>query len=326
MSFEPKKLSLIRILQILHEYTDIDHMLTHEQIVAMLENNYGLSVERKVIGRNISLLNEAGFDIITTRRGSYLASRIFEDSELRLLVDSVLASKHISTNHTKELLNKLCALSNRHFRQHVKNIYTVNEWNKTDNVALFYNIEIVDEAIETGVKIHFNYTKFGADLERHKSARHIVSPYQMILHNQKYYLIGCDEKWNKMRFYRMDSIRDMRLIDTPAKPLREVDGYEKGIDYKKISSSLPYMFSDNPENITLLAEDWVIDHVVDWFGRDISVSENEGKYLIKLTASPSAMEFWAMQYLNAVEVLTPISLRSKITNNLKHGINKYTKR
>lgn len=35
-SFEPKKLSLIRILQILEQYTDCDHLLTHGEIVEKL--------------------------------------------------------------------------------------------------------------------------------------------------------------------------------------------------------------------------------------------------------------------------------------------------
>lgn len=39
-SFEPKKLALIRILQILERYTDCDHPLKHDEIVKKLENDY----------------------------------------------------------------------------------------------------------------------------------------------------------------------------------------------------------------------------------------------------------------------------------------------
>lgn len=69
-SFEPKKAALIRILQVLQWYTDIDHPLKHEEIVSILEKEYGLIVERKAVGRNISLLNEVGYDIVTTKKGS----------------------------------------------------------------------------------------------------------------------------------------------------------------------------------------------------------------------------------------------------------------
>lgn len=121
-SLEPKKLALLRILQILEQYTGPDHPLTQDDIAARLAGDYGIELERKAIGRNLSLLKEAGYDIESDRRGSYLASREFDDSELRMLIDGVLASKCITARHSKELIEKLCALSDRHFRAHVKNI------------------------------------------------------------------------------------------------------------------------------------------------------------------------------------------------------------
>ena len=183
--FEPKKLALIRILQILEKHSDSEHPIKHEKIVELLDSEYGLIIERKAIGRNISLLNEAGFEIETTKKGSYLAERTFEDSELRLLIDGVLSSNYITAKHSKALIEKLCALSNEYFRPRVKNIYSVNDWNKTDNVSVFYTIEIVDEAIERSRQVRFEYNKYGADKKLHRSSRQTLSPYQMILHNQR---------------------------------------------------------------------------------------------------------------------------------------------
>ena len=62
-SFEPKKLALIRIWQILKDYSDYNHPLTQEEISKRLENEYGIFIERKAISRNISLLKEAGAEI-----------------------------------------------------------------------------------------------------------------------------------------------------------------------------------------------------------------------------------------------------------------------
>ena len=124
-SLEPKKLALLRILQSLEQYSDCDNPLKQEDIANYLDKDYGIIIERKAIGRNLSLLKEAGYDILSDRRGSYLASREFDDSELRLLIDGVLASKHITAKHSKELIEKLCLLSNKYFRSHVKNIWSV---------------------------------------------------------------------------------------------------------------------------------------------------------------------------------------------------------
>lgn len=135
-SFEPKKLALIRIWQILKEYSDYDHPLTQDDIARHLESDYGIVIERKAISRNISLLKEAGAEIESGRAGSYLERRDFEDSELKLLIDGVLCSKYITAKQSKELIDRLCGLSNKYFRSHVKNIHSVNDWYKTDNQAL----------------------------------------------------------------------------------------------------------------------------------------------------------------------------------------------
>ena len=132
-SLESKKLALIRILQILKEHSDCDHPLRQEDILRLLKSEYGISLERKAIGRNISLLKEAGYEIESGASGSYLSSRIFEDSELHLLIDAVLSSKCVSAPQSAEIIDKLCMLSNRYFKSHIKNIYTVSDWNKSDN-------------------------------------------------------------------------------------------------------------------------------------------------------------------------------------------------
>ena len=51
-SLEPKKLALLRMLQIYEEYTDCDHTLTQEEISKKLKNEYGISIDRKTISRN----------------------------------------------------------------------------------------------------------------------------------------------------------------------------------------------------------------------------------------------------------------------------------
>ena len=322
--FEPKKLALIRILQILEKHSDSEHPIKHEKIVELLDSEYGLIIERKAIGRNISLLNEAGYEIETTKRGSYLAERTFEDSELRLLIDGVLSSGYITAKHSKDLIEKLCAQSNEYFRPRVKNIYSVNDWNKTDNVSVFYTIEIVDEAIERGRQVRIEYNKYGADKKFHRTSKQTLSPYQMILHNQRYYLMGRNEKWREMRYYRMDRITNIEILDEPSTPLRSIKGFESGIDYKRFSSALPYMFADEPQTVEFIADDWAIDQIVDWFGKDIRIEEHQdGRFLVSLRASVNAMEYWAMQYMNAVEIVSPKDLRERIKKNIQTANEKY---
>ncbi len=324
-NLEPKKLALIRIWQILQNYSDFDHPLTQEQIRGYLEREYGIIIERKAVSRNISLLKEAGIEIESVGTGSYLEGRDFEDAELKLLIDSVLCSQHINPTQSAELIEKLCGLSNKYFRSHVKNIHSVKDWNKTENPALFYNIEMVDLAIEEGKQLQYDYNKYGPDKELHKSSFQKITPYQLVLHNQRYYLMGYSDYWENMTFHRLDRMSNVRLFDKSPKPIRDIPGYESGIDYKRLSTTMPYMYTDEPEQVKFLTESWMVDQVIDWFGREISIRQGEegNKILISLQASPNAMEHWAMQYLNYVEVIFPIHLRQRIIDNIQNAAKKY---
>ena len=324
-SFEPKKLALIRIWQILKENSDYDHPMTQEDIATKLENEYGIVIERKAISRNISLLKESGVEIESRRAGSYLDRRDFEDSELHMLIDGVLSSKHITARHSKDLIDRICSLSNKYFRSSVKHIHSVNDWSKTDNQALFYNIELIDAAIEEGQQIHYDYNKYGIDKKLHKTSQQYVSPYLMILHNQRYYLMAYSEYWHNMVFHRLDRITNMTIIDRKATPIKNVPGYENGINYKELSSTMPYMYSDQPEHIDFISDEGIIDQIVDWFGNDVRImkSNDEGKVRVSVKASPTAMEFWAMQYINHVEILSPEPLRIRMREVLNNGLKKY---
>lgn len=269
------------------------------------------------------MLREAGYDIVLSRYGSYLAERAFDDAELRLLIDGILSSKHISETHSRQLIEKLSALSNVYFRSHIKNIYSVGDWSKTENNTLFYNISIVDEAIENLKQIRFDYNKYWTDKKLHRSAIHTVSPYQLLLHNQRYYLMAYNEKWKHIAFYRMDRITNIGIINGPITPLRTIPGYENGVDYRKISGGLPYMFSDNAEVITFYAKPEIIDQIIDWFGYDVEFKEEDEWILVTVYASPNAMEYWALQYLNYIEIITPAHLRKRIQNDLKIALDKY---
>mgnify|MGYP004663984487 CR=1 FL=1 len=82
------------------------------------------------------------------------------------------------------------------------------------------------------------------------------------------------------------------------------------------------MFTDKPENIEFLADSSIIDQIVDWFGENARIQPNGDQLKVSVKDSPMAMEYWAMQYLNFVEILTPVSLRECIKANLERATKK----
>ena len=324
--FEPKKLALIRILQLLEEYTDCDHPLTQEQIAALLDREYGIDVERKAVGRNLSLLKEAGYPVASAGNGSYLEQRVFDDTELRLLIDSVLSGRYISAAQSKSMIERLCKLSNRYFQSHVKHVHSIAAWDKTENKAVFLNMELIDTAITDGRQIRYEYHHYGADKKLHLSSAQTVTPFLMLLHNQQYYLMGYSERWNNIAYHRLDRMVNMELTDRPAFPLKQVPGLENGIDYGKLTSERPYLFNDAPERVELIIARGIIDQMIDWFGKKMDITEIPGetdRVRVSLTVSPTAMLFWALQYINYAEVVSPADLRQRVADSIRRGMKMY---
>lgn len=321
-----KSLAPLRILEILHDHTDADHPLTQEEIIAYLDD-FDISLERKAVSRHISSLKEAGYDIASNSKGVYLETRPFEDAELRLLIDGVLSSRYIPSDHSKDLIDRLSKLGNRHFKTHITHVHTLKDWSKTENKELFLSVEVIDEAIEKKCRIAFDFYKYNAHKKLEKTSSQEVSPYQLLLHNQRYYLMAHNEYWKNMSFYRLDRIKDVDLLEEkPATPLRSLPSYEGGIDYKDLSSSRPYMYSDKAERICFLTGEGMVDQLIDWFGDDFHVrpcDQDKGQIEVSLRASPQAMVHWAMQYANFVEILSPASLRDQVKENLEAALKMY---
>lgn len=112
-TIQPKKLLIVNILEILKKHTDEQHRLSQKDIVDLLKSEYNMTVDRKAVKRNLMDLIDFGYEIeysesVRMMRNSktgqleesYILSdfylvRDFTDSELRLMIDSLLFSKHI---------------------------------------------------------------------------------------------------------------------------------------------------------------------------------------------------------------------------------------
>ncbi|MCR5636376.1 MAG: WYL domain-containing protein [Clostridiales bacterium] len=73
-----------------------------------------------------------------------------------------------------------------------------------------------------------------------------------------------------------------------------------------------------------MADESIIDQIIDWFGKDIRIAKH-GKAQLKVMVkvSPMAMEHWAMQYAGHVTVTAPEGLAEKIKKRLENAVNKY---
>ena len=348
MPVSAKKTLILNILDILRRYSDADHTLSQKDIVEILKTEYDMTVERKSIRRNILNLIDCGYEIefsesirmIPGRKTgvpeeSYVWSdfylvRDFTDSELRLLIDGLLFSKHIPYSRCKELVEKLERLSNVYFSSRVRHIRPMPE-TLPPNKQLFYTIEILDEAISHRKQVSFRYTSVGLDKKQHPRLKedgsvkeYTVSPYQIAAANGRYYLISNTDPHDNVSHYRLDRITDIRLLDTPARPLKTVQGLEHGLNLPKHMAEHLYMFSGGSEQVTFRMKKHILNDVIDWFGTDVRFSdEDDDAVTARVEVNLRAMKLWAIQYGPYGKVLSPKKLAEEVKSGLKEALKQY---
>lgn len=343
-----KKQMIINILDILKRYTDEDHRLSQKEIADILKNEYNMTVDRKSVKRNLSNLLEIGYPIEYSEsvrmipnkttgalEESYILSdfyleRDFSDAELRLLIDSLLFSKHIPYNQCRDLIKKLEGLSSKYFEAKVKHIRTL-DGNQPANKQLFYTIDILDEAISKERQVKFHYAEYGTDKKLHNrknsegtTREYIINPYQIVVTNGRYYLICNYDKYDDLSNYRVDRITDIELLNTPAKSKRKVKGAENGFDLSKHMAEHIYMFSDESDTVTFRVKKYILDDVMDWFGKDLTFfDETEDEVSVRVRVNLAAMRCWAMQYALHAKILSPKLLAEQVKEDLKKAIENY---
>lgn len=349
-SKQPKKQLILNILDILKKYTDEDHRLSQKEIVDILKTEYNMSADRKSVRRNILDLIELGYEIEYSEairmvpnkatgdlEESYIWSdfylvRDFSDSELRLLIDSLLFSKHIPYSQCKELVEKLEGLSSRYFESKVKHIRTMPD-NSLTNRQLFYTIDVLDEAISRGRQVSFSYNRYGTDKKLHpeknadgKVKEYIVNPYQIAATNGRYYLIANYDKYDNVSHFRLDRITDIKMLQTPVKSTKQVKGLENGFYLPKHMAEHVYMFSGESIPVIFRAKKYIVGDVLDWFGKDVEFSdETEDEITVRVTVNEKAMRRWGLQYALHTRIISPQSLAEQIKNDLNSAVENYNK-
>lgn len=323
-----KKLLIIYILKILQEYSDQNHFLTQSDIIKKLLNSYGMECERKAVSQNINSLIDVGYDIVKMPKGGYyLSERGFDPSEITFLIDAVFSSKVISGKQTKDLVEKLSNFLSKHQRKKYNYLYKAEEVSKSLNKQVFYNIDVINQAIEENKQISFLYNKYGANKKltpRQKGRDYLVNPYFMINNNGKYYLVCNYDYFNEIANYKIDLITDIKIVDAPIKPITMLENFENGIDIAKYINENIYMFGGKTIEAKIkLENDYAVNDVVDWFGKNVRITEGGDDFIAIIKASRLAIYYWCLQYSSHTELLQPLELREKLKEAIEKNYKKY---
>ncbi len=305
---EKQKQKLLYIIKMLQEKSDEDHPIKMEAIIDMLDRE-GIKAERKSIYNDMDTLRDFGYDIVLTKGkngGYFLAYRDFDVAELKVLVDAVQASRFITTKKSKELIGKITTLAGEHEAKNLKReVYVMNRI-KSENEAIYYNVDEIHKAIENNKQITFKYLEYSVNKEavpRRNGKTYKVSPRALAWNEEKYYLIAYDAEADLIKNYRVDKIKDITVTEESRIILEK----DKNFDVAEYCNRAFGMYCGDDETITVRFPNHLIGVVIDRFGKEINIYNSEAdSFETRLNVSVSPQLFgWLTGLGTEVKIVKP---------------------
>lgn len=348
----PKNMLNVLILKILEERTDVEHPLSQKQIVDILESQYGMSVDRKTVGRNLRNLidfydkgerihckketlrsvtnKDTGEDEDNSVRTDYYMDRLFDNTELQVLIYNVIFMKHIPQSIKGSLVKRLESLSTLDFKTNMNNFALLPSGKKNDYNELFLNLELLNEAIARHKKVAFRRKYIGADKAPFISDKTItLTPFKIASSSNEFYVIGTvdwfkRQKRHELERFRIDSLVNMEILNEAGTELRDVCGMDKNFDFNTFLSQSPTIVPDEPmraklivcclRNLSAAIDHFGPENIIDIVEDEPNAehSANGGRYTVRVRCSRSSLFGWVFNPFNSSYVVEPAGVRDYI--------------
>lgn len=313
---ENQKQKLLYLLKFFYEETDEEHTLTVNEIIAKLEQN-GISAARRSIYDDIRVLQDFGIDIVMRKSKTceyFLASRLFETSELKILIDSIQSSRFITKKKSESIIKRLKQLASKPQSRKFSGQIYIYDRIKSMNECILYNVDTLHNAIAENRKVTFRY--FDYNIKREKVFRkngesYSVSPLALTFDNENYYLISYNDKYEDYVHYRVD-----KMVDIEISKEKRIMPKEKfnAAEYVKPMFS---MFDGEVEHITALFHISYLNVIIDRFGDSVILRETEDaecfQATFKAAISPNFLS-WIIGFGAGALILSPQWVADEVRN------------
>ena len=252
-------------------YKDIEEI---NKAMLMAEKDYDLSEAEEELDE---YGNEARYIVYdAAKKGFYVRERRYEFDEIRLAAESIYASKFLTEKETETFVDLICSFVSDYQADQIKHDVLLTDRVKTNNKNTFKNVSTINAAMSKELdgekhipeKISFKYLKatisdLKQQVERRHGDKYIVSPYTLLLNDGNYYLLAFDDKSQEIRTYRVDRMRDVRIL--AGQPREGAEAFA-AIDLKSYTRRVFSMFGGNQERVTIRFINYLLDTVIDRFG------------------------------------------------------------
>lgn len=313
------KEKLLYILDILKK-TDEQHPINTVEILKKLEER-GLLAERKSIARDIAVLKETGYSIISCdelKKGFYMTDQLFEDYELKMLADAIAGAKFLTERDTENLLEKLVQLATPTGEEILKEQTVIDPEIKTANLTVRYNIDKIITAIKQRRRITFRYYERTEDGGlKLKRGGHVyeISPYYLVWSEDEYYLIGNSKSHDHLTHFHADMITSAEISELPARPCTEIEEFRGGFSICEYLRRNVNMFTGPDADIEMLVDPSVIKDVVKRFGNEVrfeALPDGRSKAIVRAVESEGTLRWLCGFCVEELEVVSPASVRLAI--------------
>lgn len=324
-----QKLKLLYLLKILSEQSDEEHCMSAQALIDALET-YDIKAERKSIYDDIAQLMDFGYDIVLVKAktggGYYLAGREFELAELKLLVETVQASRFLTLKKSRELIAKIEKLASKsEAGQLQRQVYVANRI-KTANESIYYIVDDIHRAIQNNEQITFQYLEWNLEKElvpRKDGKIYHISPWALTCKDENYYLIAHENESNSIKHFRVDKMGQIQVLTGIARQGAEL--FER-FDIAAYANKTFGMFGGREEVVTLEFENRFIGVVLDRFGKEVSVRKRDTEHFsVRVQVALSGQFYGWLTGLGAgAKITAPSDVVEEYSTYLQDVIQQYT--
>ena len=323
-----QKLKLLYLLKILTEQSDEEHCMSAQALIEAL-GVYDIKAERKSIYDDIAQLIDFGYDIVLVKAksggGYYLAGREFELAELKLLVETVQASRFLTLKKSRELIAKIEKLASKaEAGQLQRQVYVANRI-KTANESIYYIVDDIHRAIQNNEQISFQYLEWNLNkglVPRKDGKIYKISPWALTCKDENYYLIAHENESNSIKHFRVDKMGHIRVLTGVAREGAEL--FDR-FDIAAYANKTFGMYGGKEEIVTLEFENRFIGVVLDRFGKEIPVRpRDEQHFSVRVQVALSGQFFgWLTGLGTGAKITAPAAVVEEYRSYLREVVGQY---
>ena len=184
---------------------------------------------------------------------------------------------------------------------------------KYDNESIFLIIDGVNEAINAGKKISFQYFKYDVRKEqklRNEGKPWTFSPHRLVWNGDFYYMVGVFDS-KKVGTFRLD-----RIVKRPDVLEEDALPFPKDFDFNKHLQVSFRMFGTNYTTVDLICANDLMDAILDKFGKDVTTyCYDMENFRAEVEVVPSKVFFsWVFGFEGKVVIKGPAEVKEEYKN------------